>query len=49
LHVFIVTGAVLMTTAILFLLISLDKPYQGEFTVGPEMFNAVLHFIDKKS
>ncbi len=41
LHVFIMITAALMTSSIIFLLISLDKPFQGEFIVGPQMFQAV--------
>jgi hypothetical protein len=37
LHIFIVSVAALMTTSVLFLLISLDKPFQGDSSVGPEL------------
>lgn len=47
LHVFVVVAAALMAASILFLLISLDKPFQGDFVVGPEIYQAVLAFIDK--
>jgi hypothetical protein len=47
LHCFIVLGAVFMTTAVLFLLISLDKPYQGDFIIGPEIYQALLTQISK--
>jgi hypothetical protein len=36
-----------MTTAVLFLLISLDKPYQGDFIIGPEIYQALLTQISK--
>jgi hypothetical protein len=36
-----------MTSSILFLLIGLDKPFQGDFIVGPEIYNSVLTFINE--
>lgn len=47
LHIFIAVGAALMTASIIFLLISLDKPFQGDFIVGPEILNSVLEFVNK--
>lgn len=47
LHIFIVIAAALMTSSILFLLIGLDKPFQGDFIVGPEIYNQVLTFMNK--
>jgi hypothetical protein len=47
LHIFIAVAAALMTASIIFLLISLDKPFQGDFIIGPETFNSVLAFINK--
>ncbi|MES2218484.1 MAG: hypothetical protein V4501_08725 [Pseudomonadota bacterium] len=47
LHFFIVIAAALMTSSIIFLLISLDKPFQGEFLVGPDMYQTVLTFLNK--
>jgi hypothetical protein len=41
LHVFITIAAALMTSSIIFLLISLDKPFQGDYIVGPAMFQAI--------
>jgi hypothetical protein len=45
LHVFIMIVAALMTSSIIFLLIALDKPFQGEFIVGPQMFESVYKVI----
>jgi hypothetical protein len=45
LHIFIVVAAGLMTVSIMFLLISLDKPFQGEFAVGPDSLRAVLAYL----
>ena len=47
LHIFIVTAASLMTASILFLLISLDKPYQGSYVVGPEVIQHAQTIINK--
>ena len=38
LHVFTVLTSALMMSSIIFLLISLDKPFQGEFVVGPSVY-----------
>lgn len=46
LHIFTVVAAALMTTSIIFLLISLDKPYQGDFIVGPAELQSVSEFIN---
>jgi hypothetical protein len=46
LHIFTVTTAALMTSSVIFLLISLDKPYQGQYSVGPEEYQAVATFIN---
>jgi len=45
LHIFIVVAAGLMTVSIMFLLISLDKPFQGEFVVGPDSLRTVLAYL----
>jgi hypothetical protein len=47
LHFFVVIAATLMTSSIIFLLISLDKPFQGQYIVGPDIFHGVLAFIEK--
>jgi len=47
LHIFVVIAAVLMTSSIIFLLISLDKPFEGQYVVGAEMFEEALTFINK--
>jgi hypothetical protein len=41
LHIFITMAAALMTSSIMFLLISLDKPFQGDGIVGPDMLIAI--------
>ncbi len=46
LHIFIVIAAALMTSSIIFLLISLDKPFQGEFIVGPEPYLSIAAYLD---
>lgn len=45
LHIFVVLAATLMTACVLFLLISLDKPFVGQFAVGPEAMQYVLQTI----
>jgi hypothetical protein len=47
LHIFIVTAAALMTTSIMFLLISLDKPFQGSYVVGPQVLQLAQAIINK--
>jgi hypothetical protein len=45
LHILTVIAAALMTSSMIFLLITLDKPFQGEFIIEPVPFAAVLSFI----
>jgi len=49
LHVFTVSAAALMTSSMLFLLISLDRPFQGEFIIEPSAFQALLGQIQNKT
>lgn len=45
LHVFIAIAAALMVSSTIFLLISLDKPFQGDYVVGPGQYKSVQRFI----
>ncbi len=45
LHIFAVTVASIMAAAIIFLLVSLDRPFQGEFGIQPNAFKAVLNIV----
>ncbi len=47
LHIFVAVASALMTAAIAFLLISLDKPFQGEFVVGPEPYQTIATYITR--
>lgn len=48
LHIVVVSAAAIMTSSILFLMVTLDKPFQGEFIVEPDAFRAVLHLIGQQ-
>lgn len=45
LHVFSLTAFSIMAAAILFLLVTLDRPYQGEFIVEPDALKFVLKMM----
>ena len=47
LHMVMVFAAALMTSSMIFLLITLDRPFQGQFIVGPDALRSVLAVIDK--
>ena len=47
LHMVTVSAAALMTSSMIFLLISSDRPFQGEFIIGPDSFQGVLTYIDQ--
>jgi hypothetical protein len=47
LHIFVAIATALMTSAILFLLISLDKPFQGAYVVGPEPYALIKEYLNK--
>ncbi len=46
LHVFGITVFAFMAAAILFLLVTLDRPFQGEFIVEPDALQAVLDLMN---
>lgn len=47
LHLFTVSSVALMTSSMVFLLITLDRPFQGEFVVEPDALLAVQKYVDK--
>lgn len=47
LHILSLFVAILMTSSILFLLITLDKPFQGEFASKPEEFQTLLSYMQQ--
>lgn len=49
LHMVTVSAAALMTSSMIFLLIALDRPFQGEFIIEPDAFQAVLNFMDQSA
>jgi len=42
LHIFGLTSFALMAASVLFLLVTLDRPFEGEFAVAPDALNTVL-------
>jgi hypothetical protein len=49
LHIVMVGAAALMASSMIFLLITLDRPFQGEFVMEPDALRAVVAFIEKSS
>jgi len=47
LHVAVVCAVALMTSSMLFLLLALDRPFQGEFVIEPSAFRSILVLMDK--
>lgn len=47
LHVITITAVALMAASMIFLLLTLDRPFQGEFAIPPSAFHSVLKFIDQ--
>ena len=47
LHVLVISGASLMAASMIFLLVTLDRPFQGEFVIEPDAFKAMLQFFTK--
>lgn len=46
LHIITICAAAIMVSSMLFLLITLDRPFQGEFVIEPDVFLRLLHFIE---
>jgi hypothetical protein len=49
LHIFSLIAMAIMTASVLFLLITLDRPFQGEFIVEPDALRGVLHLMEQNS
>ena len=47
LHLMTVSATALMASSMIFLLVTLDRPFQGQFVVGPDAFQSVQNFIQK--
>ena len=47
LHLLTVSAVALMAAAMMFLLVTLDRPFQGELVIAPAAFNAVLTYVEK--
>lgn len=45
LHIITVSAAALMASSMLFLLVTLDRPFQGEFVIDPGAFQVLLTYI----
>lgn len=48
LHLLTVTAVALMASSMLYLVITLEKPFQGDFVVEPSAFQAILDHINKQ-
>lgn len=48
LHIFTMTAAALMVSSMIFLLITLDRPFQGEFVIEPTGFNSLIKYLEYK-
>lgn len=46
LHLISIAAIALMTSSIIFLLLTLDRPFQGEFAVEPKAYQSALHYIN---
>lgn len=49
LHIFSITAFAIMATSVVFILVTLDRPFQGEFVVEPTAVRAVLDFMNQNS
>ena len=49
LHIFTAIAVGLMASSMLFLLVTLDRPFRGEFVIEPDSLAAVLQFIEKQT
>lgn len=49
LHILSVCVAGLMASSIIFLLVTLDKPFQGQFGIAPDGFISVLKYVEQRS
>ena len=47
LHIVALCIAALMASSVIFLLVTLDRPFQGEFAIKPDAFFSVKHYIAK--
>jgi hypothetical protein len=45
LHLFAISAFAIMAASMLFLLVTLDHPFQGEFSIQPDAFRAVQRFM----
>lgn len=48
-HIITVSAVSLMASSMIFLLMTLDRPFQGEFVIEPSALRMVAEFIDEKS
>ncbi|MEO8400528.1 MAG: DUF4239 domain-containing protein [Gammaproteobacteria bacterium] len=48
LHIIIIIPTALMVSSMLFLLVTLDRPFQGEFIIGTDAFQSILTHINDK-
>lgn len=49
LHILVVSAAALMTASMIYLLLTLDRPFEGEFAIQPDGFLAVLNVMDHQN
>lgn len=48
-HLVAIGAVALMASSMIFLILALDRPFQGDFVIEPEALVSVLNFIDKEN
>lgn len=48
LHIITMASASLMASSMIFLLVTLDSPFQGDFVIGPDALKSVLQYVEHK-
>jgi hypothetical protein len=46
LHIASITSISIIMASMMFLLITVDRPFQGEFAIDPDSFQQILTYID---
>lgn len=48
-HLLAISAVALMASSMVFLIVALERPFQGDFVIEPEALVSVLNFIDKEN
>ncbi|MHB1220464.1 MAG: bestrophin-like domain [Gammaproteobacteria bacterium] len=48
-HLIAISAVALMASSMVFLIVALERPFQGDFVIEPEALVSVLNFIDKEN